>query len=150
MLIFSNLALNTSNRSQSVIDRVLENLACKPSLQCSVPTECYTILFAKLIWGNIYNIYATKIGSFSESDVNIYIEKVWTIIDWSSTTWASDLSDKIKRESLLAVTLSVLPYGLNAWRKSSTRTSRILLTVLNKSWKQYPWKEQLYGHVTSI
>ena len=45
------------------------------------------------------------------------------------------------------------PHGrwLNGWRKSLTATTRrMLLTILNKSQRQHPTKQQLYSHLTPI
>ena len=38
--------------------------------------------------------------SSTESDVNIHNGKTWTVIDWLTTIWKSDHSDKIKTEML--------------------------------------------------
>ena len=55
------------------------------------------------------------------------------------------LSDKIKWEFFQAVTVSVLLYGCSAkWEQDEKDAT------LNKSRKQHPTKQQLYGHLSPI
>ena len=46
--------------------------------------------------------------SSAVSDTNMRLAKVWTGIDRLSIIWKTDLSDKIKRDFLQAVVMSVL------------------------------------------
>ena len=83
--------------------------------------------------------------------------KAWIVIDRLSIRWKSNLSDKIKRIFFQAVVVSILLYGCTIWTLSKriekklngncTRTPR---AILNKSWKQHPSKQQLYGHLLPI
>ena len=56
-----------------------------------------------------------------------------------------------------AAVVSILLYGCTTWtltkrmeEKLDGNYTRMLRTMLNKSWKQYPTKPQLYGHLTPI
>ena len=53
--------------------------------------------------------------SSTESDVNIRIGKAWTAIERLWIVWKSDLSEKVKREYIQAVAVSVLLYGGTTW-----------------------------------
>ena len=46
-----------------------------------------------------------------KNNVNIYIDKAWTGIDWLSTIWKFGRSNKIEQEFFLIVAMSVLFYG---------------------------------------
>ena len=68
-----------------------------------------------------------------------------------------DLFDKIKRDFLHAVAVSILLSGLVTWtltkcmeKKMDENFARMLHVVLNKSWKQQSTKQQLYGHLPPI
>ena len=94
--------------------------------------------------------------SSTESDVNIYIGIAWTAIDRSSTIWKS-ISDKIKCEFFQAVATSVLLYGCTTWdlvrhleKKLDGIYTRMSCTVLNKSSKQHPTKQHLYGYLPPV
>ena len=69
-------------------------------------------------------IYHGSNISFTESDVNTYIGKAWTVIDRLLTIWKSDFIDKIKWKIFQVLAVSVLLYGCtnwtltNPWRKS--------------------------------
>ena len=60
-------------------------------------------------------IYLGSNISFTESDVNICIDKALTAVDKLSTIWKSDLSDKIKRKFFQSVAVSELLYGCTTW-----------------------------------
>ena len=71
--------------------------------------------------------------------------------------WKSDLSDKIKRSFYRTAVVSLLLCAYNTWtltkrmeKKLDENNTRIQRAVLNKSWKQHPTKEQLYGHLPLI
>ena len=71
--------------------------------------------------------------------------------------WKSDLTDKLKGDFFQVVAVSVLLYGNTTWTlakrleyKLDGSCTRILRAALNKSWKQHPTKEQLYGHLPPI
>ena len=81
----------------------------------------------------------------------------WTAIDKLSIIWKSDLTDKIKRSFFQAAVVSILLYGCTTWtltkrleKKQDSSYTRILRAILNKSWRQYPTRHQLYGHLPPI
>ena len=74
--------------------------------------------------------------------------------DSLSVIWKSDLTDKIKRSFFQAAVVSMLLYGCTTWtltkrmeKKLDGNYTRILRAILNKSWRQNPTKQQLYGHL---
>ena len=78
-------------------------------------------------------------------------------IDRLSVIWKSDLIDKIKRSFFQAAVVSILLYWCIIWTlakrmetKLDSNYTRMLWTILNKSWRQHPTKQQLYGHLPSI
>ena len=60
-------------------------------------------------------IYLSSKISSTENDINKGIGKAWTVIDWLTITWESDLSDKIKWEFSQVVAVSILLYGCTTW-----------------------------------
>ena len=95
--------------------------------------------------------------SSTERDVIIHLVKIWTATDNLSILWKSDLSDKIKWDFFQVGTVSVLLYGCTIGtlakyieKKLEGNSTRMLRAVLNKSWKQHPTKQQLYGHLPPI
>ena len=92
--------------------------------------------------------------SSTESDVNIFLVKVWTTINRLSIIWKSH---KIKQEFFQAVWVWILLHGCTTWmltkyikKKLYGNYTRMLCTRLNKSWKQQPTKQQMYGHLPPI
>ena len=74
-----------------------------------------------------------------------------------STIWKFDLAYLIKPEFFQTLTVSVLLYGCTFLilmkrieKKKDRNYTKMLRTVLNKSWKQHPTKQQLYCHLPSI
>ena len=60
-------------------------------------------------------------------------------------------------EVFQAAVMSILLYGCTTWtltkrmeKKLDGNYTRILRAILNKSWKQHPTKQQLYGHLPPI
>ena len=56
-----------------------------------------------------------------------------------------------------AAVVSILLYGCTTWtltehmeKKLEGNYTRMLRTILNKSWRQHPTKQQLYGHLPPI
>ena len=87
---------------------------------------------------------------------NTRLAKAWTALDRLSVIRWSDLSDKIKR-NFFPSSGRVLLYGCTTWtltkrikKKIDGNCTRMLRAVLNKSWKQHPTKQQLYGHLLPI
>ena len=67
------------------------------------------------------------------------------------------LTDKIKCSFFQVMVVSMLLYGCTTWtlaksmeKKLDGNYTRILWAMLNKSWRQHPTKQQLYGHLPSI
>ena len=95
--------------------------------------------------------------SSTEKDINTRLTKAWTAIDRLSIIWKSDLTDKMKHSFFQAAVVSILLYGCTTWtltkrleKKLDGNYTRMLRAVLNKSWRQYPTRHQLYGHLPPI
>ena len=78
-------------------------------------------------------------------------------IDRLSVIWKPDLTDKIKYSIFQAVVVSILVYGCTTWtltklieKKLDVYYTRMLQAVSNKSWRQHPTKQQLYGRLPPI
>ena len=72
-------------------------------------------------------------------------------------TLMSDLFEKIKRNVFQAAVVSILLYGCTTWtltkpieKRLDGNCARMLRAISNKSWKQHPTKQQLYGHLPPI
>ena len=84
----------------------------------------------------------------------MWLIKVWTAINRLSVIWKSDLTDKMKCGFFQAAVVSILLYGHTTWmltkrleKKLDGNYTRTLRAILNKSWRQHPTKQQLYGHL---
>ena len=95
--------------------------------------------------------------SSTEKDINTRLAKAWTALDSLSVIWKSDLTDKIKRSFFQAAVVSILLYGCTTEtlnkrmeKKIDGNYPRTLEALLNKSWRQHPIKQQLYGHLPPI
>ena len=67
------------------------------------------------------------------------------------------MTDKRKRGFFQVVVVSILLYGCTTWTltkymeiKLDGNYKRMLRVILNKSWRQRPSKQQLYGHLPPI
>ena len=67
------------------------------------------------------------------------------------------MTDKIKRSFFQAAVVSILLYGCTTWtvtkrmeKKLDGSYTKMLQAILNKSWRQHPTKQQLYGHLPPI
>ena len=85
------------------------------------------------------------------------LAKAWTAIVRLSVIWKSDLTDKMKRIFFQGAVVSILPYGCTSWtltkhmkKKLDTNYTRILQTILNKSKRKHPTKQQQHGHLPLI
>ena len=85
------------------------------------------------------------------------LAKAWTAINRLSVIWKSDLTDKMKCSFFQAEVVSILLYGCTTWmltkrmeKKLDSNYTRMLRAILNKSWRQHPTKQQLYGHLPPI
>ena len=102
----------------------------------------------------------TYLGSSVSStvtDIDTWLAKAWTAIDRLSVIWKSNLIDKMKHSFFQAVVVSILLYGCTTWtltkhmeKKLDGNYTRMLQSILNKSWRQHPTKQQLYGHLPPI
>ena len=104
----------------------------------------------------ILNFFKSTVSS-TEKDIDTRLTKAWTANDRLSIIWKSDLTDKRTRSLFLAAVVSILLYGCTTWtltkrleKKLNGNYTRILRTILNKSWRQHPTRHQLYGHLLPI
>ena len=95
--------------------------------------------------------------SSTEKDIDTQLAKAWTAIDRFSIIWKSDLTDKMKDSFFQAAVVSILLYGCTTWtltkrlkKKLDGNHTRMLRAILNKSWRQYPTRHQLYGHLSPV
>ena len=95
--------------------------------------------------------------SSTETVINTRLVKTWTAIDRLSVIWKSDLTDKIKHSFFQVAVVSILLFGCTTWtltkrmeKRLDSNYTRILRAILNKSWRQHPTKQQLYGHLPPI
>ena len=100
------------------------------------------------LWGSVASI---------EKDINTRLTKAWTAINRLSIIWKSDLTDKMKRSFFQAAVASILLYWCTTWtltkrleKKLDGNYTRMLQSILNKSWRQHPTRHQLYGHLLPI
>ena len=80
--------------------------------------------------------------------------KAWTAIHRLSVIWNSDLTDKMKCSFFQTAVVSILLYGCTTWMLTKPMKkmldgnyTRMLRAILNKSWRQHPTKQQMYGHL---
>ena len=95
--------------------------------------------------------------SSTDTDINTRRAWAWTAIDRLLVMWKSDLTDKIKPSFYQAAVMSILLYGCTTWtltkcmeQKFDDNYARMLQAILNKSWRQHPTKQQLYGHLPPL
>ena len=77
--------------------------------------------------------------------------------DWLSVIWKSDLTDKIKRSFFpccsrvdTVIWMHYMKANYTYEEKLECNYTRMLAAILNKSWRQHPTTQQLYGHLTPI
>ena len=95
--------------------------------------------------------------SSTEQDIDTRITKAWTVINSLSIIWKSDLTDKMKRSFFKVAVVSILLYECTTWtlterleKKLDGNYTGMLRAILNKSWRQHPTRNQLYGHLPPI
>ena len=95
--------------------------------------------------------------SSTEKDIDTRLKKAWTAIDRLSVIWKSDLTDKMKCSFFQAAVVSILLYGCTTWtltkrlkKKLDGNYTRILRTILNKSWRQHLTRHQLYSQLPPV
>ena len=93
----------------------------------------------------------------TKTDIDTLLAKEETAINRLLVIWKSDLTDKIKCSFFQAVVVSILLHGCTTWtltkhieKKFDGNYTRMLWAILNKSWRQHPTKQQLYGHLPTI
>ena len=104
----------------------------------------------------IYIYIYIYIYTYIYSDITMHLAKAGTTINRLLIIWKSNLSDKIKCNFFQAEVLSILLYECT-WKltkhlekKLDGNCTRMPQAILNKSWKQHPTKQQLYGHLFPI
>ena len=95
--------------------------------------------------------------SSTEKDIDTRLTKAWTATDRLSIIWKSNLTDKMKRSFFQVAVVSILLYGCITWtltkrlkKKLDGNYTRMLRAILNKSWRQHPTSQQLYGLLPPI
>ena len=95
--------------------------------------------------------------SSTEKDIDTRLAKAWTANNRLSIIWKSYLTDKMKRIFFQAAVVSILLYGCTTWtltkrleKKLDGNYTRMLRTILNRSWWQHPTRHQLYDHLPPI
>ena len=95
--------------------------------------------------------------SSTETDINMWLTTAWTAIDRLLVIWNSDITDEMKHSFFQATVMLILLYGCTIWiitksmeKKLDGNYTRMLQAILNKSWRQHPTKQQLYGHLPPI
>ena len=85
------------------------------------------------------------------------LTKAWKAIDRLSVIWKSDQTDKMKCSFFQVAIVSILLYGCTTWtltkrmeKRLNGNNIRMLQAILNRSLRQNPTKQQLYGHVPPI
>ena len=93
------------------------------------------------LWSNV---------SSTETDISTRLAKAWTATNRLTVIWKSNLTDKIKH-------VSILLYGCTTWTQTKRMEKKLdgnytimLRAILNKSWRQHPTKQHLYGHLPPI
>ena len=93
----------------------------------------------------------------TEKDIDTRLTKAWTAINRLSIIWKSYLTDKRKCSFFQAAVASILLYRCTTWtltkpleKKLDGNYTSMLRAILNKSWRQYPTRHQLYGHLPPI
>ena len=111
-----------------------------------------TLNFSSLKLVDKFTYLGSSVSS-TETDINTRIAMAWIAIDRLSVIRKSDLTDKIKRSFFQAAVVLILLYGCTTWtltkwmeKKLDGNYTRMLRAILNKSWRQHPTKQQLYGH----
>ena len=80
--------------------------------------------------------------SSTKKDIDTQLTKARTAIDRLSIIWKSDLTNKMKCSFFQAAVVSILLYGCTTWtltkrmeKKLNSNHTRMLLAILNKSWR---------------
>ena len=143
-----NLSGTSRHRALTSMSMYTKRNRCALIKQATFSTLCGSSL--KLV--DKY-IYVESTVSSTEKDIDTRLAKAWTANDMLSIIWNSDLTDKMQRSFFV----SILLYGCTTWtltkrmeKKFDGNYTRMLRAILNMSWRQYPTKQQLYGHLPPI
>ena len=159
------LLANTPNQAETLLHS-LERAAAGHGLQVNAhKTEymCYnqtgdisTLDGTSMKLVDKFTYLGSSVSS-TEKDIDTPLTKAWIANDKLSIIWKSDLTDKMKRSFFWATVVSILLYGCTTWtltklleKKLDGNYTRMLRAILNKSWRQHPTKQQLYGHLPPI
>ena len=74
--------------------------------------------------------------SSTETDINMWLAKAWTAIDWLSVIWKSDLTDKMKCSFFQAAVVSILLYGCTTWTLTK-HMEKNFATLIQECCEQY-------------
>ena len=92
--------------------------------------------------------------SLTEKDIGMRLMKAWTAIDKLSIIWKSDVTDEMKHSFFQAAVVSIMLYRCTTWtqtkrleNKLDGNYTRMLRTILSKSWWQHPTRHQLYVYL---
>ena len=135
---------------------------CFSCLVLSINETIYTsyIVSPLELTSDYFILNFTYLGSSvasTEKDIDTRLTKSWTAINRLSIIWKSDPTDKMKRSFFQAAVTPILLYGCTTWtltkrleKKLDGNYTRMLRAILNKSWRQYPIRHQLYGYLSPI
>ena len=97
--------------------------------------------------------YLRSSVSSTKKDIDTRLTKAWAANDSLSVIWKSYLTDKMKHSFFQTVVVSIMLYGCTTWtltkrmeKKLDGKYTKMLRAILNKSWRQHPTKQHLYGH----
>ena len=92
-----------------------------------------------------------------KKNIDTRLTKAWTAFYKLSIIWKSDLIDKMKRRFFKQRSYRYCYMECTTWtltkrqeKKIDGNYTRMLRAILNKSWRQHPTKQQLYGHLPPI
>ena len=122
----------------------------------------YIQIFIQKQYLSFYHNSSVQFDTRDPSSWDRNFTPVWYLlnyihIDNLSVIWKSVLTDKMKRSCFQAVTVSILLYGYTTWtlikrreKKLDGNYTRMLRAIMNRSWRQHPTKQQLYGRLPPI
>ena len=118
--------------------------------------DIYTISGISLKLVDKFTYLGSSVPS-TEKDIDTWLTKAWTANDSLAVLWKSDFTDKMKCSFFQGAVVLILLYRFTTWtltkrmeKKLDGNYTRMLRAILNKSWRQQPAKQQLYGHLPPI
>ena len=95
--------------------------------------------------------------SSTDSEINTRLAQAWIVIHRLPVIWKWDLNDKMKHRFFQSAVVSILLYGCTTLtltkrmeKKLDCNSTRMRRAILNKSWRQHPTEQKLYGHLPLI